>query len=117
RRDGARSGYPDSGGFVPRQAGADAGFRGAGAATSWSAPCLHGRPYPFLTQRTARFMSTADFDMAQGTIRGTDSNSLLRLYDRARDVARSSTSQQERLRADKAQHRIARELERRKVSL
>jgi hypothetical protein len=50
-------------------------------------------------------------------IRGTDSNSLLRLYDLATGVFNKSTSQQERARADKSLHRIAKELERRKVTL
>ena len=52
-----------------------------------------------------------------GAIRGTDSNSLLRLYDRAHGIATTSASQQERSRADKALRRITKELEKRKISL
>jgi hypothetical protein len=53
----------------------------------------------------------------QRNLRGTDSNSLLRLYDLANAVFHKSPSQQERTRADKAIQRIARELQRRKVPL
>ena len=49
-------------------------------------------------------------------IRGTDSNSLLRLYDRASEVTKKSPSQQERARAGKAVDRISQELRRRNVS-
>ena len=49
-------------------------------------------------------------------IRGADSNSLLRMYDRANEVVIASLSQQERARADKAIQRIVKELEKRKVS-
>ena len=49
-------------------------------------------------------------------IRGADSNSLLRMYDRANEVVTASLSQQERARADKAIQRIVKELEKRKVS-
>jgi hypothetical protein len=50
-------------------------------------------------------------------VRGLDSNSLLRLYDLAKDVVQRSTSQQERARADKAIRLIRTELEKRKVAL
>jgi hypothetical protein len=50
-------------------------------------------------------------------LRGTDSNSLLRLYDRARRTCQQSTSEQERARADRTVQRIARELQRRNVRL
>ena len=53
----------------------------------------------------------------QPHIRGTDSNSLLRMYDAARGVADHSPSQQERTRADRALQRIAKELQRRKIPL
>ena len=43
-------------------------------------------------------------------IRGTDSNSLLRLYDLAHAIFDRFASQQERARADKAIQRIAKEL-------
>lgn len=50
-------------------------------------------------------------------LRGTDSNSLLRLYDSATRVFNHSASQQEREKADKAIRRIVKELQVRKVSL
>lgn len=52
----------------------------------------------------------------QTTIRGTDSYSLLRLYDRARDFVAQSASQSECARAGKLIERIAKELLKRKVS-
>ena len=48
-------------------------------------------------------------------IRGTDSNSLLRLYDQANEIFNRSRFQQERARADKAIQRIAKELKKRNV--
>ena len=62
-------------------------------------------------------MSQDTFAGSQGNLRGMDSNSLLRLYDQARAVCSSSPSQQERLKADKASQRLARELKRRNVSV
>ena len=62
-------------------------------------------------------MNSADFTLSLGRLRATDSNSLLRLYDQAREVAASSPSQRERVRAEKALERIGRELQGRKVSL
>jgi hypothetical protein len=53
----------------------------------------------------------------QPSIRGADSNSLLRLYDAAQGIFARSPSQQERARAERAVQRIARELQRRKVLL
>jgi hypothetical protein len=53
----------------------------------------------------------------QQNVRGTDSNSLLRLYDQAKEIFTNSPSQQERIRAGKAVERISRELQRRKVLL
>ena len=50
-------------------------------------------------------------------IRGADSNSLLRLYDRVRHIAATSDNQLERARADKARQRIADELVKRKVPI
>jgi hypothetical protein len=50
-------------------------------------------------------------------IRGSDSNSLLRLYDQAAGVRNSSKLQEERSRADKALQRIAKELRKREVKL
>jgi len=55
--------------------------------------------------------------MAQGTLRGTDSNSLLRMYDQLREVLSTSISQGDRLRADKALGRITKELQKRHVPL
>jgi hypothetical protein len=50
-------------------------------------------------------------------LRGTDSNSLLRLYDLANRILSSSAVQLERARADKAIRRIAKELQKRNVPL
>ncbi len=50
-------------------------------------------------------------------IRGSDSNSLLRMYDLAVGILNGSASQGERQNADKAMQRIARELQKRKVAL
>jgi hypothetical protein len=55
--------------------------------------------------------------LGQPEIRGTDSNTLLRLYDAARGRSHESPSQVERQRAGRAMQRIAQELQRRKVSL
>ncbi len=60
-------------------------------------------------------MSKADFDLSQGHLRGTDSNSLLRLSDHARAAAEGAPSQLVRLQAGKALQRVTRELQRRKV--
>ena len=48
-------------------------------------------------------------------IRGLDSNSLLRLYDQAKEIADYSLSPHERARAEKALRRLAQELRRRDV--
>jgi hypothetical protein len=53
----------------------------------------------------------------QASIRGADSNSLLRMYDTARGISQRSRSQQERARADRAIERIARELQKRKIPM
>jgi hypothetical protein len=53
----------------------------------------------------------------QPTIRGADSNSLLRLYDIALGISTQSPSPKERARAQRILERIAHELERRKVRL
>jgi hypothetical protein len=50
-------------------------------------------------------------------MRGTDSNSLLRLYDLAKGILNNTPLQQERARADTAIQRIARELKKRNVPL
>jgi hypothetical protein len=62
-------------------------------------------------------MSSEILSFDQRDIRGTDSNSLLRLYDLATGVFNQSKVQQERARADKVLQRIARELQKRKVPL
>jgi hypothetical protein len=51
------------------------------------------------------------------TIRGTDSNSLLRLYDQAKEALRRSSTPQERAKADRAVKRLADELRKRDVQL
>ena len=48
-------------------------------------------------------------------IRGSDSGSLLRLYDRAREFVAKSASQAECSKAGKVIQRIVKELEKRKV--
>ena len=53
----------------------------------------------------------------QASIRGSDSNSLLRSYDQAKEVLSKSLSQLERKRADKAIRRITKELLNRNVLL
>ncbi len=60
---------------------------------------------------------TADIIVDNAQIRGTDSNSLLRLYDRVCHIAAISGNQLERLRADKTRQRIADELTKRNVPL
>lgn len=61
-------------------------------------------------------MSHDVMTLDQRDIRGTDSNSLLRLYDRANEVFNKSASQQERARANKTLRRIAAELQKRNVT-
>jgi hypothetical protein len=51
------------------------------------------------------------------TLRGADSNSLLRMYDQAKAIFNTSQLQQERARVDRALRRIAKELENRDVRL
>jgi hypothetical protein len=53
--------------------------------------------------------------VGQQSIRGTDSNSLLRLYDRAREVRDRSPSQAARARADSVILRIGQELKQRNI--
>lgn len=62
-------------------------------------------------------MSNDVFAVEQRNIRGADSNSLLRLYDRAREIFDKSTSQQDRAKADKVMQRIVKELHKRKVPM
>jgi hypothetical protein len=51
------------------------------------------------------------------SIRGADGNSLLRMYDAAREVADKSLSRLERARADRALQRITKELQKRHIAL
>jgi hypothetical protein len=60
-------------------------------------------------------MSNDVLSLEQRNIRATDTNSLLRLYDLAKEILNQSPSLQERARADKAIQRIAKELQKRKV--
>lgn len=55
--------------------------------------------------------------LAPTTIRGTDSNSLLRLYDQAKEAMNQTSVQLIRSRVGKTVERIAAELRRRNVSL
>ena len=60
-------------------------------------------------------MPIESFSLDLGSIRGTDSNSLLRFYDQAREIVAKSLFQQERTRAEKALQRIAKELRKRDI--
>jgi hypothetical protein len=62
-------------------------------------------------------MTTNTFTFEQRNLRGTDSNSLLRMYDSANAVLKKYASQLERTKADKAIQRIAKELQRRNIHL
>jgi len=62
-------------------------------------------------------MGVDETAISLSNLRGTDSNSLLRLYDRAQEAARASPSGLERERADRTVRRIAEELRRRNVPL
>jgi hypothetical protein len=64
-----------------------------------------------------RFMADSLFTFDQRNLRGTDSNSLWRLYDLANEFFAKCGSQQERTRADKAIRRIVKELQRRHIRL
>jgi hypothetical protein len=55
--------------------------------------------------------------LALHNLRGTDSNSLLRLYDQVKRALGASGNQSERQRADKAVRRIALELQSRDIRL
>ena len=58
-------------------------------------------------------MSNDLLPLDQASIRGSDSNSLLRTYDLAKEVLSKSPSQLEREKAGKAIRRITKELEKR----
>ncbi len=62
-------------------------------------------------------MGDSTITLGRNSIRSTDSNSLLRLYDRAAEYLRISASQLERTRADKAMRSIATELAKRNIPL
>jgi hypothetical protein len=62
-------------------------------------------------------MSTNVDTVSLSRLRGTDSNSLLRLYDEVRGIVERSQSRQERVRAEKAVQRIVGELRKREVRL
>ena len=62
-------------------------------------------------------MSDSTITLGRNSIRSTDSNSLLRLYDRAAEVLSKSSSQLERTRADRVIRSIAAELAKRNVAL
>ena len=62
-------------------------------------------------------MNLDNLILKRRNIRGTDSNSLLRLYDLANRIARQSLVQLEREMADKAIGRITEELQKRNVPL
>jgi len=61
-------------------------------------------------------MSSNGLAFSRSNIRGADNNSLLRMYDLATGVFEKSKSQQERARNEKLIQRIAKELQRRKVT-
>jgi hypothetical protein len=60
-------------------------------------------------------MSNDVLTLGQQHLRGTDSNSLLRMYDLAQEILSKSPLQEERARADKAVRRLAKELQKRNV--
>jgi hypothetical protein len=60
-------------------------------------------------------MSDPALNGDRASIRGMDSNSLLRLYDRATQIFYHTTLQRERLEADKVIARIRQELDKRHV--
>ena len=60
-------------------------------------------------------MSNDIFPLDRGSLRGTDSNSLLRMYDLVTGVFTRAKSQQERARAGKAVEQLVKELRKRNV--
>jgi hypothetical protein len=62
-------------------------------------------------------MSSSILTLEPLNVRGTDSNSLLRLYDAATRIFSTSQLQMERARAEKAIRLIAKELKKRNVTL
>ena len=62
-------------------------------------------------------MSDERLSLGRQSLRGTDSSSLLRMYDLARQISATSPLQLERAKAQKATQRLAKELQKRMVSL
>jgi hypothetical protein len=62
-------------------------------------------------------MSDDVLALGKQDIRGTDSNSLLRMYDLANEIFKRTPLKQERARAERSLQRIAKELENRHVLL
>ena len=62
-------------------------------------------------------MSSSILTLEPLNVRGTDSNSLLRLYDTGTRIFSTSQLQMERARAEKAIRLIAKELKKRNVTL
>ena len=62
-------------------------------------------------------MSYDVLTLSRANMRGRDSNSLLRLYDHAKELFTQSMSKGERVKADKAIQRIAEELRHRNERL
>jgi hypothetical protein len=62
-------------------------------------------------------MSNISINDDQQNIRGSDTNSLLRMYDLAVRMLNASQSQRDRERAEKAVQRIAKELKKRGASM
>jgi hypothetical protein len=54
--------------------------------------------------------------LMQQNVRGTDSNSLLRLFDKANELLTNSKRQQERASASRTMARITKELQKRNVA-
>jgi hypothetical protein len=61
-------------------------------------------------------MGSKAFPVDAAGLRGTDSNTLLRMYDAVKEAAGTSGSQQERARANRALQRIAKELQKRHIA-
>jgi hypothetical protein len=62
-------------------------------------------------------MTPNDSNLDPRSLRGTDSNSLLRLYDWAQRALSGSVTPRERSRADRAARRIAAELRSRDITV
>jgi hypothetical protein len=60
-------------------------------------------------------MSSEPLSFGRQNLRGTDTNTLLRMYDLATGVCKHAASQLERSKAEKAVQRLAQELQKRNV--